>query len=131
MSITIGIIGYGYWGPNLVRNFSDAPEFKVAAVSDLNGQRLSLAQSRYPGIAAHTDYRALLDDPALDAVAIATPVSTHYQIAMEALQAGKHVFIEKPLAESASQSARIIGWRTGEAEQRAERVALAPAQAAI
>lgn len=108
MSIHIGVIGYGYWGPNLVRNFSDAPEFKVAAVSDLNPQRLSLAQSRHPAAAVHADYRALLDDPAVDAVAIATPVSTHYPIAMAALQAGKHVFIEKPLAESAEQAERLI-----------------------
>ncbi len=114
MSINIGVIGYGYWGPNLVRNFSDAAEFKVAAVSDLNAQRLSLAQSRYPAIEAHANYRALLDNPALDAVAIATPVSTHYQIAMEALQAGKHVFIEKPLAETAEQAQRL----TEEASQR-------------
>lgn len=106
--ITLGIIGYGYWGPNLVRNFSEALGTRVVAVADLDEQRLRLVKARYPAVQATTDYQALLSDPEIDAVAIATPVSSHFDLAMEALRAGKHVFIEKPLAATAEQAERLV-----------------------
>jgi predicted dehydrogenase len=106
--VSIGVIGYGYWGPNLVRNFSEAPGTKVVAVADMTAERLQLAMRRYPGIEAVTDYRDLLRNPKVDAVAISTPVSTHYPLAMEALQAGKHVLVEKPMTADSEQALRLI-----------------------
>ena len=102
--IIIGVIGYGYWGPNLVRNFAEALGSQVAAVCDLRPERLALARRRYPAIEATTDYRDLLADARIDAIAIATPVSTHFELAMRALQAGKHVLVEKPLAGTSEQA---------------------------
>ena len=89
--INIGVIGCGYWGPNLVRNFAEVPGSRVLAVSDLQPERLAKIHTRYPGVRATTDYSELLTDPAIDAVAIATPVSTHFTMALQALRAGKHV----------------------------------------
>jgi predicted dehydrogenase len=106
--IGIGVIGYGYWGPNLVRNFTDAPGSRVIGVSDLQGKRLMQAQARYPALTALSDHRELLTDPMIDAIVIATPVATHYELAMEALRAGKHVLVEKPLAATVDQAQRLI-----------------------
>lgn len=107
-TIGIGVIGYGYWGPNLVRNFAEAPGARVVAVSDLRQQRLDEIHGRYPAITTTTDYRDLLRDPLIDAVVIATPVSSHFPLAMEALQAGKHVFVEKPLAASVAEGEQLL-----------------------
>jgi predicted dehydrogenase len=112
--IGIGVIGYGYWGPNLVRNFMEADGARVVALSDLRPERLALAERRYPSINGTTDYRELLRDPAVDAVVIATPVSSHFDLTLEALQAYKHVLVEKPLATSSDQAERLIE----EAERR-------------
>ncbi len=106
--IGIGIIGYGYWGPNLVRNFAETPGSKVVAVSDLRQERLRLAGLRYPGTKLTTVHEELIMDPRVDAVAIATPVSTHFDLAMGALRAGKHVLVEKPLTASSEQAKRLI-----------------------
>jgi predicted dehydrogenase len=106
--INIGVIGYGYWGPNLVRNFAEAKDTKVIAVADLNNDRLQLVARRYPGVRAVRDYRDLLNDPQIDAVAISTPVSTHFKLAMEALQAGKHVLVEKPMTVDSEEALRLI-----------------------
>lgn len=106
--INIGLIGYGYWGPNLARNFTDAPGGRVAAVSDLRPDRVAIAQARYPSIKATSDYRELINDPAIDAILIATPVSSHFELAMLALQGGKHVLVEKPLAATSEQATRLI-----------------------
>jgi predicted dehydrogenase len=112
---SIGVIGYGYWGPNLVRNFAEVPGSRVVAVSDLRPKRLSEVQARYPQIKTTTDYRDLLAHPKIDAVVIATPVSTHFDLAMQALHAGKHVLIEKPMTATAEQGERLLE----EAERRA------------
>ena len=112
--IGVGVIGYGYWGPNLVRNFWEAPSCRLVAVSDMRAERLEAVTRRYPAVRATADHRDLLKDPAIDAVAIATPVSTHFPLAMEALAAGKHVLVEKPLAASADEARRLID----EAERR-------------
>lgn len=106
--IGIGVIGYGYWGPNLVRNFVEAPGSRLVAVSDLRPDRLALAQSRYPAIWTATDHASVIKDPAVDAVVIATPVSTHVDLAMQALKAGKHVLVEKPLTDTSEQALRLI-----------------------
>jgi predicted dehydrogenase len=106
--IRIGVIGYGYWGPNLVRNFVEAPDAQVVTVSDLRPERLAKVKARYPTIRTTTDHQALVDDPAIDAIAIVTPVSTHFPLALQALQAGKHVFVEKPLAATGEQAARLV-----------------------
>jgi len=112
--ITFGVIGYGYWGPNLVRNFSEVPGGRVGFVTDLRSPRLALATARYPAIKVSTDYRELIRDQTVDAVAIATPVSSHFDLAMEALRAGKHVLVEKPMTSTSEQSLTLIE----EAEKR-------------
>jgi predicted dehydrogenase len=95
---TVGLLGYGYWGPNLLRNYEDLPTANVKWVCDPVADRLEKAVTRYPAVRPTTDVRAVLDDPEVDAVVIATPISTHHALAMEALAAGKHVFVEKPMA---------------------------------
>jgi predicted dehydrogenase len=112
--INVGVIGYGYWGPNLVRNLAEISNFRVTAVSDLRQDRLTLVKSRYPTIKTGTNYQDLLNDKSIEAIAIATPVSTHFDLAMQALQAGKHVFVEKPITSTSEQAARLIK----EAERR-------------
>jgi predicted dehydrogenase len=106
--IKIGVIGYGYWGPNLVRNFNEAPGVSVVAVSDLSPARLALMNTRHPTIKATQDHFELLSDPTIDAIVIATPVSTHFDLALQSLRAGKHVLVEKPLAPSSEQGERLI-----------------------
>ncbi len=106
--IRVGVIGFGYWGPNLVRNFTEAKGSEVAAVSDLRPERLALAATRYRGIETTEDARQLIHNPNIDAVVIATPVSAHYPLALEALQAGKHVLVEKPLTSTTEQALRLI-----------------------
>jgi predicted dehydrogenase len=106
--IGIGIIGYGYWGPNLVRNFFETPDCRVVSVSDLSRDRLAKIGPRYPTVETTTDYRDLLRDPRIDAVVVATPVSTHFELGMEALRAGKHVLIEKPMTCDASEALKLV-----------------------
>lgn len=106
--INIGVIGYGYWGPNLVRNFAELSGARVKTVSDLSPELLAKAQARYPAIQVTTDCQDIFDDPDIDAVAIATPVSSHYKLALAALQAGKHVMVEKPMTMTSAQSIELI-----------------------
>ncbi|TMF08235.1 MAG: Gfo/Idh/MocA family oxidoreductase, partial [Chloroflexi bacterium] len=106
--VRVGVIGYGYWGPNLVRNFGETPGAQVWSVSDTRPELLSQAHARYPAISVTTDSHALIADPAIDAVVIMTPVSTHFDLALEALQAGKHVLVAKPIATSSEQATRLI-----------------------
>jgi len=106
--IGIGVIGYGYWGPNLVRNFATTPDARVIAVCDLDQQRRDLAALRHPGIETTDNPRALLENRAVDAVAIATPVASHFELALQALKAGRHVLVEKPLTQSSEQGQRLI-----------------------
>jgi len=112
--IRVGVIGYGYWGPNLVRNFAEADGSEIAMVSDLRENRLSAAKKRYPNIKTTRDFGELINAPGVDAVAVATPVSSHFDLAMKALRAGKHVLVEKPLAADSEQALRLID----EAEKR-------------
>jgi predicted dehydrogenase len=112
--IGVGVVGYGYWGPNLVRNFAEAAETQVVGVTDTRPQRLAVAQNRYPGVQVSTDFKILLANPKIDAIAICTPVCTHFELAMQALKAGKHVLVEKPLATSSAEVLALIE----EAQQR-------------
>jgi predicted dehydrogenase len=112
--LRVGIIGYGYWGPNLVRNFAENGGSSVHAVADRSPERCEAAKRRYPWITTHEDASALIGDPCLDAVAVATPVATHFEIALEAIRAGKHVLVEKPLTASTEQALQLIE----EAEKR-------------
>jgi predicted dehydrogenase len=107
-TLGVGVIGFGYWGPNLVRNFADVPEARVVAVSDLRRDRLDLVTSRYPAITTTTDHRDILRNPAVRAVAIATPVRTHFELAKQALEAGKHVLVEKPLAATVEEAQELV-----------------------
>ena len=106
--IGAGVIGYGYWGPNLARNLAEATGCRVVAIADLHDDRLAVARRRHPGALATTDWRELVADPRTDVVAIATPVSTHFDLALSALRAGKHVLVEKPLAASVEQVHQLI-----------------------
>src|SRR5262249_37440508 len=101
--IGIGVIGYGYWGPNLVRNFTDILDARVVHVCDLREERLALVRQRYPWVATTTRYTDVIADSRVDAIVIATPVSSHFQLAMAALRSGRHVLIEKPLAATAKE----------------------------
>jgi predicted dehydrogenase len=106
--IRVGVIGYGYWGPNLVRNFADLAEARVAVVADRRPERLAQVARRYPGVRVTTDALDLIADPDVDAVAIATPVALHFELARAALLAGKHVLVEKPMASSSDEASRLI-----------------------
>ena len=99
-AIRIGVVGLGYWGPNLARNLAESVGFELAYLCDVRQQPLQTLSRRYPAVQCTTRFEDILDDPRVDAVAIATPVSTHYSLAKAALEAGKHVFVEKPLAAS-------------------------------
>ena len=106
--IRTGVIGYGYWGPNLVRNFMEAPGSTVVAVCDPRRERLSHLQIRYPSVRTLSNSQELFDDPAIDAIVIATPVFSHFELAMAALRSNKHVLVEKPLAADSEQALRLI-----------------------
>ena len=106
--VKVGVIGCGYWGPNLVRNFSRTPGAKIVAASDSRADRLEPIRQAYPSLWVTTDSTELIESPDIDAVAIATPVSTHFELAMEALRAGKHVLVEKPLAGSSEEAMHLI-----------------------
>lgn len=104
----VGVIGCGYWGPNLIRVFSQMNRSEVKAVADLDEGRLAHMRELYPSTTTTTDYREMLADPAVDIVAVATPVRTHYRFASEALKAGKHVFVEKPLCATVQEGESLI-----------------------
>lgn len=106
-TIRVGVIGCGYWGPKLARNFHDLPGTCLEAVSDMRQDRLNDMKQLFPETHATSSHRDLLGD-GIDAVAIATPVHAHYALAKEALLAGKHVFVEKPLASSSSQANELV-----------------------
>jgi predicted dehydrogenase len=104
----LAIIGCGYWGPNLVRNFVQSNKVQEVICSDLDSRRLDRMKGLYPSVCVLTDYKEILDMSDLDAVAIATPVKTHYPIAKDFLSKGKHVFIEKPLTHSYETAWELI-----------------------
>lgn len=102
--VGIAVIGAGYWGPNLLRNFCASDRWSVRALCDLSPSRLVKAAAPYPGLHTTTDIVEVLEDPRIEAIAIATPVETHFTLADAALRAGKHVLVEKPMTASAAEA---------------------------
>lgn len=105
---TVSIVGCGYWGPNLIRNFSSLPECRVKHVCDLDRNRTSHLKSIYPWVEPTPDFDDLVNDDEVDGIVIATPVSQHFALAKKSLLAGKHTFVEKPLATSSEQCRELI-----------------------
>jgi predicted dehydrogenase len=106
--INIGIIGYGYWGPNIVRNFNSLDGVKVHSICDSSQSALNRACKAYSHIAGTRDFTDVLTSPEIDAVAVITPVSTHFELAKKALENGKHVFVEKPFTATVAQAEELI-----------------------
>jgi predicted dehydrogenase len=106
--IRVGVIGYGYWGPNVVRNFFAVDETRVDMLCDMNASALARAKKNYPGLAVTTNADDILKSPDIDAVAVITPVWTHYKLAKAALENGKHVFVEKPFTSTSEQAEELI-----------------------
>ena len=106
--VRVAVVGLGYWGPNLVRNFYDLPEAEVVWACDLREEALAAVARRYPAVSQTTAVADVLRDPSVEAVSLATPVSTHYELAAAALRAGKHVLVEKPLAGSSRQAMKLL-----------------------
>lgn len=107
-TINVGVIGYGYWGPNIVRNFHNASNATVVSVCDLNPKSLERVRRSYPSVGVTTDSDDILNNPAIDAVAIVTPVSHHFPLAKKALENGKHVFVEKPFTQTSAEAQELI-----------------------
>ncbi len=106
--IRAGIIGYGYWGPNIVRNFAGNPDINVVKVSDMSEDRLAVLSKNHPDIKAETDANSILNDPDIDLVGIVTSTSTHFKLAKQALENGKHVFVEKPFTATSAEAKELI-----------------------
>ncbi len=106
--LRVGVVGYGYWGPNIVRNFSTANDSMVAMVCDMNPQVHKKIKKAYPHIRLTTDPAAMIKDPDVDAVAIATPVFTHFELAKTALDEGKSVFVEKPFTYTVAEAEQLV-----------------------
>ncbi len=106
--LRVGVIGLGYWGPKLVRNLAEIPGVTLAALCDLSEERLDTVGRPYPSVHCTTDFRRILADPDIDAVVIATPIRTHYRLAMAALLQQKHVLVEKPLTASAEEADMLV-----------------------
>ncbi len=106
--INVGVIGCGYWGPNLVRNFKTLNSCRLKAICDVNESRLRHLRTLYSDVDGHTDAATIINDPDVHALAIATPVAYHYKLAKASLLAGKHVLVEKPLAASAAECEELI-----------------------
>jgi predicted dehydrogenase len=107
--VGIGLVGYGYWGPNLARNFTLEANCRLAAICELQADRARLAAQRHPGTAVTDRYAALLEDPHVDAVVIATPLPTHFGLARQALLADKDVLLEKPMTRTAAEAEALVG----------------------
>ena len=106
--IKVGVIGYGYWGPNVARCFSQVEDVQLAAIADFRAEALAKAHASHPGARVISDFSDIIDDPSIDAVAIVTPVGTHFELALSALRAGKHVWLEKPMCERSDQAIQLI-----------------------
>ncbi len=107
-SVRVGIIGCGYWGPNLVRTLAGMEDVQLARISDIRPGRLDFIAKRYPEVVGSSDPMAVISDPSIDAIVIATPPKTHHKLAIEALRAGKHVLVEKPLATSVEEGRQMV-----------------------
>jgi predicted dehydrogenase len=107
-AVQVAVVGLGYWGPNLLRALFELEDVEVSYICDLDPERLERYGRRYPSARATRDFENVLADPTVDAVVIATPVFTHFGLASRALSAGKHVFVEKPMASSSAEAEELI-----------------------
>jgi predicted dehydrogenase len=107
-NINVAVVGYGYWGPNLVRNVIERPELALWGLCELSEQRTAKFSNRYAGVRTSPSLDEVLDDPDVDAVSIATPPRTHHALVKRALEAGKHVLVEKPLATSVADAEELV-----------------------
>lgn len=107
-TVGVAVVGYGYWGPNLVRNLVEARAAQLHWVCDSQSERLEAAARRYPGVGVTSDLDEILRDSRVDAICLATPTHTHYRLARAVLESGRHVLVEKPLCESSSQAQELI-----------------------
>ncbi len=105
--LNIAIVGCGYWGPNIIRNFNALKDCQVKVICDLDQDRLKHLEALYPGVETTTEFDAIVNDAEIDAVAIATPVHLHYEMARKSLEAGKHILIEKPMASSVDECVKL------------------------
>ncbi|MCP9485222.1 MAG: Gfo/Idh/MocA family oxidoreductase [Gaiellaceae bacterium MAG52_C11] len=110
--VRVAVVGLGYWGPQLVRNLYESPHAELAAVCDARPEALAPLARRYPGVRQATDLGEILADPEIEAVVVATPISTHYPLARAALESGKHTFVEKPLAGSLEEASELVAVAT-------------------
>jgi len=108
-AVKAGLIGYGYWGPNLARNLAESAAFELVAIADSRPERRELAVRRHPGVAACADAQTLLDRDDIGAIVVATPLALHHQLARAAIERGKHVLVEKPLAASRADAEDLAG----------------------
>lgn len=106
--LSVGVVGCGYWGPNLIRNFYENDQVQLRYVCDLYPDKLAKIGRRYPIVKTTTKYQDLLSDPTLDAIVIATPVHTHFRLAQQALSAGKHVLVEKPMCMNSVECSALV-----------------------
>lgn len=106
--IGVGVVGVGYWGPNLIRNFLSLPNCKLVRACDARPGRLRYIKERFPQLEVTPDYADLLRDPRLDAICVATPVTTHKDVALRTLESGRHVFVEKPLAATSRDAMDLV-----------------------
>ncbi len=107
-NLNVAVIGLGHWGPNLARNFNVLPGVHLHTLCDMDADRLQRIGANYPSARKTDDYESILSDPEIDAVVLATPVHTHFKLASAALQAGKHTFVEKPLAKSSEEARQLV-----------------------
>ena len=106
--IQVGLVGFGYWGPNIARNFNSIEGSRIARICDVNEDARKRAQKAYPSVEITSELHGLIDASDIDAVAIVTPVSTHFDLAKKALENGKHVFVEKPFTATSAQAEELI-----------------------
>ena len=106
--VNVAVVGLGYWGPNLARNLYEIPESELVYLCDTRRETLDSLRRRYPGVPRTTSLDEVLEDRRVEAIALATPVSSHFELAAAALRAGKHVFVEKPLAASTAEATELI-----------------------
>jgi len=106
--IGVGIVGYGYWGPNLVRNFVANKKCEITTICEVDRKKWTLIKQKYRHIFITKDYEKLIDCPEIDAIVIATPVRSHYQLARQALEKKKHIFVEKPLAAKFAEAQELV-----------------------
>lgn len=107
-NIGIGLIGYGYWGPNLARNIAELPGLSLIGIADAKAERRTMAARRHSGVSLYDKAEDMIADPRVDAVAIATPVHSHFRLAQQALRAGKHVLVEKPICANSDEALKLI-----------------------